>query len=418
MSSSLLPAALRQKIRQGEHTGNTSGFGPGYVQCNVVILPAELAAQFLRFCQLNPKPCPLIAVGEPGNPALPLLGDMDIRTDVPNYRVFRDGVMCEETADISHLWRDDLVTFALGCSFSFEEALLADGLEVRNVSAGVNVPMYRTNIDCASAGPFAGKMVVSMRPFKAADAIRAVQICTRFPSVHGAPIHLGDPALIGIGDLAAAGLRRRGAALAMTSCRCSGPAVSLRRSRWRTARLRPSPSPTARVVCWSQICATASWLCCKEQRTSYATQLRPGRELRQLDHGPGRRGDAPHRPGQYRLRLPRRRPGDHAQDAGAGSGGTASLSARIRLIRTWWASAAGPMNLSADEIIANLHYQVAALEGMAQSQGLTGRLRQTARRAVQRYDGQATKFAPPSCRRSQAIIDPLALMLQATAAGG
>lgn len=202
MSSSLLPAALRQKIRQGEHTGNTSGFGPGYVQCNVVILPAELAAQFLRFCQLNPKPCPLIAVGEPGNPALPLLGDMDIRTDVPNYRVFRDGVMCEETADISHLWRDDLVTFALGCSFSFEEALLADGLEVRNVSAGVNVPMYRTNIECNSAAPFAGKMVVSMRPFKAADAIRAVQICTRFPSVHGAPIHLGDPGLIGIGDLA------------------------------------------------------------------------------------------------------------------------------------------------------------------------------------------------------------------------
>jgi uncharacterized protein YcsI (UPF0317 family) len=202
MSSSLLPAALRQKIRRGEHTGNTSGFAPGYVQCNIVILPANLAAQFMRFCQLNPKPCPLIAAGEPGSPALPLLGDMDIRTDVPGYRVFRDGTMAEETTDISPLWRDDLVTFALGCSFSFEEALLADGLEVRNVTAGVNVPMYRTNIDCSSAGPFAGKMVVSMRPFKAADAIRAVQICTRFPSVHGAPIHLGDPGLIGIGDLA------------------------------------------------------------------------------------------------------------------------------------------------------------------------------------------------------------------------
>jgi uncharacterized protein YcsI (UPF0317 family) len=202
MSNTLSPLALRQKIRAGEHTGNTSGFAPGFVQCNIVILPADLAGDFLRFCQLNPKPCPLIAAGEPGNPALPLLGNMDIRSDVPSYRVFRDGEMTEEIPDITNLWQDDLVTFALGCSFSFEEALLADGLEVRNVSAGVNVPMYRTDIDCASAGPFASKMVVSMRPFKATDAIRAVQICTRFPSVHGAPVHLGDPGLIGINDLA------------------------------------------------------------------------------------------------------------------------------------------------------------------------------------------------------------------------
>jgi uncharacterized protein YcsI (UPF0317 family) len=137
----------------------------------------------------------------PGDFSVPLLGDIDIRCDVPNYRVFRDGQLEGEHTDIFELWRDDLVTFALGCSFSFEEALLADGLEVRNVTDEVNVPMYRTALDCKPAGPFAGKMVVSMRPFKAADAIRAVQICTRFPSVHGAPIHLGDPALIGIGDL-------------------------------------------------------------------------------------------------------------------------------------------------------------------------------------------------------------------------
>jgi uncharacterized protein YcsI (UPF0317 family) len=130
------------------------------------------------------------------------LGDIDIRSDLPSYRIFRNGEMTEEIPDITRLWRDDLVTFALGCSFSFEEALLADGLDVRNVSEGVNVPMYRTAIDCSPAGPFAGKMVVSMRPFVAADAIRAVQICTRFPSVHGAPVHLGDPGLIGIGDLA------------------------------------------------------------------------------------------------------------------------------------------------------------------------------------------------------------------------
>jgi uncharacterized protein YcsI (UPF0317 family) len=137
----------------------------------------------------------------PGDHALPPLGDVDIRTDVPSYRLFRNGEFVEESSDITALWRDDLVTFALGCSFSFEEALLADGLEVRNVTEGVNVPMYRTSIDCHSAGPFAGKMVVSMRPFAAADAIRAIQICTRFPAVHGAPIHLGDPALIGITDL-------------------------------------------------------------------------------------------------------------------------------------------------------------------------------------------------------------------------
>ncbi len=197
------PQELRHAIRSGAHAGNTSGLAPGYVQCNIVILPAAVANDFLRFCQLNPKPCPLIAMSNgPGDFTLPPLGDVDIRTDVPSYRVFRDGEFIEECADISSLWRDDLVTFALGCSFSFEEALLADGLEVRNVSQKVNVPMYRTSIDCKPAGPFAGKMVVSMRPFRAADAIRAIQICTRFPAVHGAPVHLGDPGLIGISELA------------------------------------------------------------------------------------------------------------------------------------------------------------------------------------------------------------------------
>jgi uncharacterized protein YcsI (UPF0317 family) len=202
MSTTLSPAELRRKIRCGEHTGNTSGSAPGFVQCNIVILPAGNAHDFLRFCQLNPKPCPIVAVGEPGDTALPSLGDIDIRSDVPGYRVFRDGKLTEEVVDISALWRDDFVTFALGCSFSFEEALLADGLEVRNLSQGLNVPMYRTNIDCHRSGPFAGKMVVSMRPFRAADAIRAIQICSRFPAVHGAPIHLGDPQLIGINKLA------------------------------------------------------------------------------------------------------------------------------------------------------------------------------------------------------------------------
>jgi uncharacterized protein YcsI (UPF0317 family) len=200
----LSPAELRQQIRRGDMCSNTSGYAAGFVQCNIVILPADWAMDFLKFCQLNPKPCPLVAMAaQPGDATLPALGDIDIRSDVPSYRVFENGELVKELHDIADLWRDDLVTFALGCSFSFEEALLADGLEVRNVSEGVNVPMYRTSIDCRPAGPFTGKMVVSMRPFRAADAIRAVQICTRFPSVHGAPIHLGDPALIGIRDLQA-----------------------------------------------------------------------------------------------------------------------------------------------------------------------------------------------------------------------
>ena len=195
-------AELREQIRSGDITGNTSGLGAGYVQCNLAIMSQEHAADFLRFCQANPKPCPLIAVSSaPGDTSLPGVGSMDIRTDVPSYRVFRDGVAEGDVPDIKDLWQDDFVTFALGCSFSFEEALQAAGLEVRNVTEGVNVPMYRTSIPCLPAGPFEGNMVVSMRPFKAADAIRAIQICSRFPAVHGAPVHFGDPSQIGIADI-------------------------------------------------------------------------------------------------------------------------------------------------------------------------------------------------------------------------
>tara|TARA_R110002049_G_scaffold100883_2_gene245288 strand:- start:72 stop:854 length:783 start_codon:yes stop_codon:yes gene_type:complete len=201
MNSAPGPAALRRLIREGGHRGNTSGLAPGFVQCNLVILPEDHAPDFLRFCQRNPRPCPLLAVGEPGEYSLAELGEIDLRTDVPRYCVFHHGELVDEPYSIEALWRDDLVCFALGCSFSFEEALLQDGLEVRNISEGVNVPMYRTNIDCAPAGPFASKLVVSMRPFRAAQAIRAIQICSRFPAVHGAPIHLGDPALIGIADI-------------------------------------------------------------------------------------------------------------------------------------------------------------------------------------------------------------------------
>jgi len=193
----------RQAIRSGLWLGHTSGTAPHYVQGNVVILPEALANDFIRFCQRNPKPCPLLAVSEPGDPKLPRLGsDLDIRTDVPLYRVWRHGELVEEITDISSLWRNDLVTFVIGCSFSFEQPLMDAGIPLRHVQQGKNVAMYRTNIQTVPAGPFSGPVVVSMRPMTPANAIRAVQVTARVPAVHGAPLHLGDPALIGIVDLA------------------------------------------------------------------------------------------------------------------------------------------------------------------------------------------------------------------------
>ena len=201
MNAEATPQALRERIRAGEFADNTSGLAPGFVQCNIVILPADAAGEFAGFCAANPKPCPLLATSEPGDPALPSLGDIDIRYDLPRYRVFENGHVSDEPQDIAALWQDDFVTFALGCSFSFEEALLKAGLEVRNVTEGVNVPMYNTSVACATSGRFAADMVMSMRPFKPADAIRAIEVSSHFPAVHGAPVHLGDPALIGIADL-------------------------------------------------------------------------------------------------------------------------------------------------------------------------------------------------------------------------
>ncbi|MBD5772543.1 putative hydro-lyase [Marinomonas colpomeniae] len=201
--NAISPMQVRAKIRSGEWQHNTSGVASGFVQGNIVILPKTWADGFLQFCQKNPKPCPIVGMSDqPGDFLLSSVGDdVDIRTDVPSYKVFRDGNFVDEVTDISSLWQDDLVTFVLGCSFSFEEALIADGLEVRNITEGVNVPMYRTNIACKSAGPFSGNTVVSMRPMTPKDAIRAIQICTRFPSVHGAPLHFGNPESIGIKDI-------------------------------------------------------------------------------------------------------------------------------------------------------------------------------------------------------------------------
>ena len=192
----------RQAIRRGEWTRHTSGLAPRNAQGNLAILPVALANDFLRFCQRNPKPCPLLAVSEPGDPMLLMLGkDVDIRTDIPRYRVWKNGQLVDELNDISSLWRPDLVSFVLGCSFSFEHALIDAGIELRHVTQGRNVAMYRTSIQTVPAGPFHGPMVVSMRPMTAANTIRAVQITARTPAVHGAPIHLGDPSLIGIADI-------------------------------------------------------------------------------------------------------------------------------------------------------------------------------------------------------------------------
>ena len=196
--------AERLRIRSGAFSGPTSGLAPGNVQANLVILPKALANDFLRFAQANPKPCPVLAVSEPGDPTFPTLcRDFDVRTDLPRYRVWRNGELVEEPTDVRHVWRDDLVSFAIGCSFSFEWALIEAGLEIRHIARRCNVPMYRTSLPTAAAGPFHGPLVVSMRPFAPAHAIRAIEITSRFPKVHGAPVHIGDPNLIGITDLAA-----------------------------------------------------------------------------------------------------------------------------------------------------------------------------------------------------------------------
>ncbi|NNE21888.1 MAG: putative hydro-lyase [Rhizobiales bacterium] len=196
------PQAARRAMRTGAFTGNTAGIAPGYTQGNLAILPADLALDFMRYCQRNPKPCPLIGVSGTGDPSLPTLGrDIDIRTDIPSYNVYRDGELDETVTDIRHLWRDDFVAFILGCSYSFEQALADEGVRLRHLDEGLTVSMWRTSIETSPSGAFGGGMVVSMRPLTAPNAIRAVEITSRFPHTHGAPVHLGDPSLIGIEDI-------------------------------------------------------------------------------------------------------------------------------------------------------------------------------------------------------------------------
>ena len=188
------PVEVRRRIRAGQFHGHTGALAKGYVQANLAIVPADYADEFARFCQRNPKPCPLLAMSEPGSPHVPEIAeDLDLRTDLPSYRVFRDGELDGDVASIGDLWRDDFVAFALGCSFSFEEALIDAGLSIRHWRDGSVCPMFLTDIRCVPASRFHSRMVVSMRPFTPADAIKAVQITSRYPRVHGAPVHRPSP---------------------------------------------------------------------------------------------------------------------------------------------------------------------------------------------------------------------------------
>ncbi len=195
------PADLRAEIRAGRFRATTAGLAPGYAQANLIVLPREWANEFRDFCFRNPRPCPLLDVTEPGSPHPPRLAPQaDLRTDVPGYRWFHDGAF-EDVDDLRAIWRGDLVAFLLGCSFSFERALMAERIPVRHIELGVTVPMYVTMRACTPAGRLAGPMVVSMRPIPARLVARASQICAAYPGSHGAPVHAGDPAALGIVDL-------------------------------------------------------------------------------------------------------------------------------------------------------------------------------------------------------------------------
>jgi uncharacterized protein YcsI (UPF0317 family) len=198
------PREIRGMIRAGGWRRPTAGLAPGYAQANLVIVPKDDAPELELFCRRNPRPCPLLEVTKPGSPQPHSLAPgADLRTDLPRYRLYRRGELAERLTAISDLWRDDLVAFLLGCSFTFESALVAAGIPVRHLEQGCNVPMYLTTVECQPAGRFQGPLVVSMRPIPDHLVAEAVRLTERFPAVHGAPVHAGDPAALGIPDLAA-----------------------------------------------------------------------------------------------------------------------------------------------------------------------------------------------------------------------
>lgn len=202
MDKQLSPVELRHQIRSGEFSEQTSGLCPGYTQANLVILPKADAYDFLLFAQRNPKPCPILEVTDLGSKSLhTFASDVDIASDFPKYRVFKNGELVAEPTDVNDIWRDDLVSFLIGCSFSFEASLIAAGIEVRHITAGTNVPMYNTNIPTKTAGKFHGNYVVSMRPIPQNQVVKAVTITERLPQVHGTPIQIDHPETIGITDI-------------------------------------------------------------------------------------------------------------------------------------------------------------------------------------------------------------------------
>lgn len=200
--SSMSPCEVRKLIKEQKITGQTSGMCAGYAQANLCILPKDLAFDFLLFCTRNPRPCPILEVGDAGLRLIKTMADnADVATDFPKYRVWKNGVLTEEKTDISDIWQDDFIYFLIGCSFSFEAELLEAGIPVRHIEEGKNVPMFNTNIELQKAGIFAGNMVVSMRPIPYELVVKAVNVTAAMPRVHGAPIHIGNPELIGIKDI-------------------------------------------------------------------------------------------------------------------------------------------------------------------------------------------------------------------------
>ncbi|HET9898811.1 MAG TPA: putative hydro-lyase [Streptosporangiaceae bacterium] len=194
------PAEARAAYRAGLRVP-TAGCAPGYAQANLVVVRQDAAAEFEQFARRNPRPCPLLDICAPGSPATRLAAGADLRTDLPAYRIWVDGACVSEPGDIGDVWRDDLVSFLLGCSFTFERALLAAGVPVRHLEQGVNVPMFVTNRQCEPAGRFAGPLVTSMRPVPADLVATAAEVTAAYPSSHGAPVHAGDPGELGIADL-------------------------------------------------------------------------------------------------------------------------------------------------------------------------------------------------------------------------
>ncbi len=202
-AAALSPARLRGEIAKENWQKPTAGLALGHVQANLAVLPSKQAFNFLLFCQRNPKPCPVLEVSDPGDPHVARVAAADLRSDLPRYRVYRKGKLIDEPTDIKQYWRDDLVAFLLGCSFTFEEALLSAGVPLRHLETGRALPVYKTDVQCQPAGPFEGVMAVSMRPVPGSLVSRMVQITSRYPLAHGTPVHVGDPSTIGIEDLGA-----------------------------------------------------------------------------------------------------------------------------------------------------------------------------------------------------------------------